>query len=79
VDDSAHSAEAEFAVGQRVRVHLGNNDERSGVVVEDFGQDAGYAVDVGNNRIVDASRRWAVAIDDGSLVFVDAPDLAPER
>lgn len=75
VDDSAESGDnemsdtsvtAEFTVGERVRVYPGGNDERSGVVVEDFGHDAGYAVDVGNSHIVDASRRWAVTLDDDS-------------
>jgi len=70
---------AEFTVGDRVRVYPGSTNERSGVVVEDFGQYAGYAVDVGNVHIVDAGRRWAVTLDDGRLVFVDTPDLAPAQ
>jgi hypothetical protein len=33
-------------------------------------------VDVGEHHIVDAARRWAVELGDGSLVFVDSGDLA---
>jgi len=84
VDDSAESSEnemsdasvtAEFTVGERVRVFPDTSDERPGVLVEDFGQDAGYAVDIGTTHIADASRRWAVTLDDGSLVFVDSSDI----
>ena len=35
----------------------------------------GYAVDIGTTHIADASRRWAVTLDDGSLVFVDSSDI----
>jgi hypothetical protein len=50
--------------------------ERLGIVVEDFGDSAGQGVDVGEHHIVDAARRWAVELGDGSLVFVDSGDLA---
>jgi hypothetical protein len=33
------------------------------------------AVDVAENRIVEAARRWAVSLDDGGLVFVDSDSL----
>ena len=59
-------------------VYPGTEDETHGVVVEDFGESAGYAVDVGANHIVDPARRWAVQLDDGGLVFVDSDDLAPK-
>lgn len=75
-DLNAIDVPAEFQVGERVRVYPGRDDERGGVVVEDFGHDAGYAVDVGTRRIVDPSRRWAITLDDGGLVFVDTADLA---
>jgi hypothetical protein len=35
-------------------------------------------VDVGENHIVGAARRWAVALDAGGLVFVDSDQLAAE-
>jgi hypothetical protein len=70
------SATAEIAVGVSVRVYPGTDRERPGVVVEDFGDSAGQGVDVGEHHIVDAARRWAVELGDGSLVFVDSGDLA---
>ena len=69
----------DFAVGQRVRVYPGSSEERDGVIVEDFGDSAGYAVTVGHTHIADPSRRWAINLDDGTLVFVDTTDLRPLR
>jgi hypothetical protein len=66
---------ANFEVGQRVHVYPGSSDERAGTIVEDFGDTAGMAVTVGDSRIVEPSRRWAVLLDDGSLVFADTVDL----
>jgi hypothetical protein len=66
---------SDFAVGQRVRVYPGSSDERRGVIVEDFGDAAGHAVTIGQTCIADASRRWAIDLDDGTLVFVDTADL----
>lgn len=65
----------DFAVGQRVRVCPSSGDERLGVIVEDFGDAPGYAVIVGKIRIAESSRRWAVELDDGNLVFADTTDL----
>lgn len=65
----------DFAVGQRVQVYPDSSDERSGVLVEDFGDSAGYAVTIGHTRIAEPSRRWAVNLDDGTLVFADTTDL----
>jgi hypothetical protein len=47
-------------------------------VVEDFGDLAGHAVDIGENHIVGPARRWAVTLDAGGLVFVDSDQLAAE-
>ena len=65
----------DFAVGQRVLVYPSSSDERFGVIVEDFGDSAGYAVTVVNTRIAEPSRRWAIELDDGTLIFVDTADL----
>ena len=46
------------AVDQRVRVYVDTDDEVRGVIVEDFGDLAGHAVDVGDVHISDAARRW---------------------
>jgi len=65
-------------VDQRVRVYVDTDDEVSGVVVDDFGDAAGQAVEVLESRFVDPARRWAVLLDDGTLVFVDTHQLAAE-
>jgi hypothetical protein len=69
------SPSSEFAVGQRVRVYPSSSDERLGVIVDDYGDDSGFAVNIGSIRIAEASRRWAIELDDGNLVFADAVDL----
>ena len=66
-----------IAVGVSVRVYPGTDRESLGVVVEDLGDSAGQRVQIGQHQIVDAARRWAVRLGDGSLVFVDGSDLAP--
>ena len=65
-------------VNRRVRVYPGTDAEVGGTVVEDFGDLAGQAVDIGENHIVGPARRWAVALDAGGLVFVDSDQLAAE-
>jgi hypothetical protein len=67
-----------LAVDRRVRVYVDTDDEVRGVIVEDFGDFAGHAVDVGDVHISDAARRWAVLLDAGTLVFVDSHQIAPE-
>jgi hypothetical protein len=66
------------AVNVRVRVHPGTDGEIRGTVVEDFGDLAGQAVDIGENHMVDPARRWAVVLDAGGLVFVDSDQLAAD-
>ena len=63
-------------VDAAVRVYPDTPNEIVGYVVEDFGDISGQAVDIGEHHIVDAARRWAVRLADGSLVFVDDGDLA---
>jgi hypothetical protein len=69
---------APVSVAMRVRVHPGTDSEGRGVVIEDFGEAAGHAVDVGSQHIADAARRFAVVLDTDSLVFVDSDDVVPE-
>ncbi|MFZ0714505.1 hypothetical protein [Mycobacterium sp.] len=69
------SPSSEFAVGQRVRVYPSSSDERLGVVVDDYGDDTGWAVNIGSTRIAEPSRRWAIQLDDGNLIFADGVDL----
>ena len=71
------TGDSPVAVNARVRVYPGTDGEVSGTVVEDFGDLAGHAVNIGD-RIVGPARRWAVALDAGGLVFVDSDQLAAE-
>jgi hypothetical protein len=70
--------DSRVAVNVRVRVSLGTDGEVGGTVVEDFGDLAGHAVDIGENHIARPARRWAVALDAGGLVFVDNDQLVAE-
>ena len=72
------TGDSSVAVNVRVRVHPGTDGEVRGTVVEDFGDLAGHAVDIGENRVVGPARRWAVALDAGGLVFVDSDQLAAD-
>ena len=73
VDDHAH-----VEVNSRVRVYPGTDAEAHGIVVEDFGEITPVSVDIGDNHIADAARRWAVLLDAGTLVFTDTDQLVPE-
>lgn len=68
----------EVAVTSRVRVFPSTDREASGVIVDDFGEDICIPVDIGGDRIAEGARRWAVMLDDDSLVFVDSHQLVAE-
>jgi hypothetical protein len=75
--ESSEGPRAQLAVNMRVRVYPGTNNEGLGVIVEDFGDLAGQAVDVSGLHI-DPARRWAVQLDTGNLVFVNTDDLVAD-
>ncbi|HUO39032.1 MAG TPA: hypothetical protein VMU34_14900 [Mycobacterium sp.] len=68
--------EGPFTVDMAVRVYPGTDGETRGVVVEDFGEMPGEAVEFAGQRIAEPARRWAVRLDSGDLVFVDSDQLA---
>jgi hypothetical protein len=76
---SGNKAETDthLAVNMRVRVYPGTDAECPGVIVEDFGEMAGQAVDLGGIHI-DPARRWAVQLDTDTLVFVNTDHLDPD-
>ncbi len=76
VRDSKVQADPHLAVNMRVRVYPGTDAETPGVIVEDFGELAAQAVDIGG-RHIDPARRWAVVLDIGNLVFVNSDQLVP--
>lgn len=65
-----------FSLGTAVRVYPDTAREDAGVIVEDFGDSAGQAVQIGRHHIVDAARWGAVRLNNGSLVFVDSNDIS---
>ena len=67
----------DIAVDMRVRVYPDTDAEALGVIVEDFGDAAGYGVDIGTKHIANPARRWAVQLDNGELVFVNSADICP--
>jgi hypothetical protein len=67
----------ELAVNAPVQVYPGTAQQQGGVIIEDFGESAGQAIDIGANRIAEAARRWAVRLNSGDLVFVDSHQLKP--
>jgi hypothetical protein len=72
------TGDSRVAVNVRVHVYPGTDGEVGGTVVEDFGDLAGHAVDIGGNHLIGPARRWAVALDAGGLVFVDSDQLIVE-
>lgn len=73
----AGGADAQVTLGARVRVHPGSDVESFGVIIDDFGEMPDIEVGVGENQIAKPPRRWAVALDDGTLVFVDSDQITP--
>jgi hypothetical protein len=69
-------ADEHVSLGTAVRVYPDTAEEIAGVIIEDFGDGAGQAVQIGGHHIVDAARRWAVRLNNGSLVFVDGHDIS---
>ncbi|ORA11439.1 hypothetical protein BST14_18560 [Mycobacterium arosiense ATCC BAA-1401 = DSM 45069] len=65
-----------LGVGSRVRVRPGTDAESLGVIVEDFGEMSLYGTQDTANQIGMVPRRWGIALDDGTLTFVDSDQLA---
>lgn len=74
--EDTEKSESEIAVDTPVLVYPGTDQELHGVVVEDFADLAGTAVEIAGERIVGPARRWAVNLDEGGLVFVDDDSIA---
>ena len=77
-DSGSEPVAGQIAVGSPVTVYPGTDGALHGVVVEDFGDLAGTAVEIAGERIVGPARRWAVTLDDGGLVFVDDDSIAAD-
>ncbi|WP_019970980.1 hypothetical protein [Mycobacterium sp. 141] len=77
-DSGPEQVAGQITVGTPVTVYPGTDDALHGVVVEDFADLAGTAVEIAGERIVEPARRWAVNLDDGGLVFVDDDSIAAD-
>jgi hypothetical protein len=76
-DKRGESARHPLEVDTPVIAFPGTDQQQGGVIVEDFGESAGYAVEIGADRIAGAARRWAVRLNDDTLVFVDSEQISP--
>ena len=76
--DGDESRVSELAVNTRVRFNPDTDEESLGVIVEDFGEMVAQAVDIGDHHFADPARRWAVLLDDGTLVFADSHQLVAD-
>lgn len=76
--ESNTAGDQSLTVGSRVQVRDEADATRPGVIIDDFGPQAeGGIVDLGDGQQT-RPRRWAVALDDGGLVFVDDDGLELE-
>lgn len=68
-----------LTVGSRVQLRDGEDETgRPGEIIDDFGPQADDAVvDLGDGQQT-RPRRWAIALDDGGLAFVDDESLELE-
>jgi hypothetical protein len=72
---SAGENDEQLTLGARVWVYPETDAESLGVILDDLGEMSGLYVRVGANQIASPARRWAVALDDGTLVFVDGDQI----
>jgi hypothetical protein len=63
-----------LAVG--IRVQTTDGTHATGEIVEDFGDLAGTEVVV-DSELTAKARRWAVALDDGTIAFLDDDAIEP--
>jgi hypothetical protein len=65
-----------FGIGSRVRTT--DESHCRGEIVDDFGEMAGMEVVIAEGWTAKA-RRWAVALEDGRVVFLDDDGIEPRR
>ena len=77
--DDGQGRATEVGVNKRVRVYPNTDAESRGTVVEDFGEMAAEAVEIGGRHFADPARRWAVQLDAGTLVFTNSDQLVVDE
>lgn len=83
--DSKSKKKPEFSVGTRVKTRHSVDPAvpekewplEAGAIVDEFGEVQDIEAD-SYGRDWAVSRRWAIALDSGPLVFRNDPDLEPE-
>lgn len=71
MSESGHLTPTAYAVGDRVQLRT---PDGAGVLVEDYAA-SGILDSAAAGREWALARRWAVALDDGRLVFADDSDI----
>ncbi|PYE12283.1 hypothetical protein DFR67_1236 [Williamsia limnetica] len=67
-----------FAVGDRVTITVGDHAVAVGVIVDDYGTIPDISIDLGDGDHL-RPRRFAIHLEDGSLIFRDPSGLAAEE
>ena len=74
IDRMKGSPERDHLLAVGSRVHTTDDSHTTGLIVEDFGALAGAEVVV-DDKLTVRGRRWAVALDDGNLIFANSDEL----
>jgi hypothetical protein len=64
-----------LSVGSRVRVTMPDGCESSGIIVDDFGEQPDEVSVADGYGSTVRPRRWAIALDDGGIEFVNSATL----
>ena len=78
ISSAADDADAQLALGARLRVHPGTDAESLGVIVADFGEVSDLGARRGETQTGNPPPRWAVLLDDDTLVFVDSDQISAD-
>jgi hypothetical protein len=79
VDENHAAPDQLLSVGSRVRVRTDADHQSRGVIADDYGEACGTPIELGPNSFIAPARRWAVILDDGTLVFADSHDITVEE
>jgi hypothetical protein len=78
ISSAADGVDPRLVLGARLRVHPGTDAESLGVIVADFGEASDLGVPAGGSRTANPPGRWAVLLDDDTLVFVDSDQISAD-
>jgi hypothetical protein len=78
IRSAADDTDPRLVLGARLRVYPGADAESLGVIVADFGEASDLGVHGGENRTANPPGRWAVLLDDDTLVYVDSDQISAD-